>query len=99
MNPVGQLSLLSATDEKMVADLVDNVAEWGFLLGPFEVKMMVKDLLDSRGEKSRCPDNDWFSSFSKRNKMSMRATTNIKRLKAEVDADDTRRLLRQQVET
>ena len=40
-------TVLSKEDEQVIAKLVDDVAEWGFPVGRFEIKLMVKDLLDS----------------------------------------------------
>ena len=48
----GRPTLLPAEDEKAIAELVDTVAEWGFPLGLMEIKLIVKDLLDSNGEVS-----------------------------------------------
>ena len=88
----GRPTLLSAEDEKAIAELADTVAEWGFPLGPMEIKLITKDLLDSKGEVSRCQDNmpgdDWFAGFMKRNKMSARFASNIKRSRSKVDAED-----------
>ena len=53
----GGPTLLSAENEKAIAELVDTVAEWGFSVGPMEIKLTAKDLLDSKGEVSRCQDN------------------------------------------
>ena len=53
----GGPTLLSAENEKAIAELVDTVAEWGFSVGPIEIKLTAKDLLDSKGEVSRCQDN------------------------------------------
>ena len=53
----GGPTLLSAENEKAIAELVDTVAEWGFSVGPMEIKLIAKDLLDSKGEVSRCQDN------------------------------------------
>lgn len=40
----GRTTLLSAEDEKVIAELVYIVAEWGFPLGPVKIKLMAKDL-------------------------------------------------------
>ena len=64
---IGGQTVLSKEDEEVIAKLVDNVAEWGFPLGRFEIKLMVKDLLDSRNLVSRFKDNlpgdDWLWEF------------------------------------
>ena len=57
-----------------------------------KIELIAKDLLDSKGEVSRCQDNmpgdDWFAGFMKRNKMSARFASNIKRPRSKVDAED-----------
>ena len=72
--------------------LADMVAEWGFPLGPIEIKLIVKDLLDSKGEVSLSQDNmpgdNWFVGFRKRNKMSAWFASNIKLSRSKVDAED-----------
>ena len=40
----GMPTVLSLEDEKMIAKLCDDVAEWGYPIGRFEVKLLVKDL-------------------------------------------------------
>ena len=88
----GRPTLLPAEDEKAIAELVDTVAEWGFPLGLMEIKLIVKDLLDSNGEVSRCQNNmtgdDWFAGFMKRSKMSARYASNIRYSRLKVDAED-----------
>ena len=88
----GRPTLLSAEDEKAVAELADTVTGWGFPLGPMEIKLIAKDFLDSKGEVSCCQDNmpgdDCFAGFMKRNKMSARFTSNIKCSRSNADAED-----------
>ena len=88
----GRPTLLPAEDEKAIAELVDTVAEWGFPLGLMEIKLIMKDLLDSNGEVSRCQNNmtgdDWFAGFMKRSKMSARYASNIRYSRLKVDAED-----------
>ena len=71
---VGRATVLSVMEERMLAKLIDDVAEWGFPLGRVEIKTMVKSLLDKKGVKSRFsnnrPGDDWFDKFKKRNKLS-----------------------------
>ena len=84
--------MLPAEDEKAVAELIDTVAEWGFPLGLMEIKLIVKDLLDSNDEVSQCQNNmtgdDWFAGFMKRSKMSARYACNIKCSRSKFDAED-----------
>ena len=92
VNSAGRPTLLSVEHEKAIVELVDTAAEWGFSLGPMEIKLTVKDLLDSKGEVSHCQDNmpgdDWFAWFIKRNQMSARYASNIKHSRSKVDAKD-----------
>ena len=71
----GRPTLLSAEDEKAIAELADTVAEWGFPLGPMEIR-------------DNMPGDDWFAGFMKRNKMSARFASNIKCSRSKVDAED-----------
>ena len=88
---VGRATVLSVMEERMLAKLIDDVAEWSFPLGRIEIKMMVKSLLDIKGVKSRFtnnrPGDDWFDKFKKRNKLSQRLASNIKIARASVDAE------------
>ena len=44
----GGPTLLSAENEKAIAELVDTVAECGFSVGPMEIKLTAKDLWTQR---------------------------------------------------
>ena len=83
--------VLSVMEERTLAKLIDDVAEWGFPLGRVEINTMVKSLLDMKGVKSRFsnnrPGDDWFDKFKKRNKFSHRLASNIKIARASVDAE------------
>ena len=78
---VGRPTLLSAGDEKAIAELLDTVAERKLVLRLVEVRLVAKDLLDWKGEVFCCQDNipgdDWFVGFMKRNKMFMRYASHI----------------------
>ena len=91
-NSVGRPSALTPEEEELIAQLTDDVAEWGFPVGRFEVKMMVKDLLDKKGVgvvkfKNNVPGDDWFYNWHQRNKMSERKASNIKTARASVDKE------------
>ena len=43
---MGRATVLSVMEERMLAKLIDDVAEWGFPLRMVEIKTMVKSLLD-----------------------------------------------------
>ena len=72
----GGPTLLSAENEKAIAELVDTVAEWGYSVGPMEIKL------------THMPGNDWFAGFMRKNKISTRYTSNIKLSRSKFDAED-----------
>ena len=70
-------------EDQVIAKMADEVAEWGYPIGSFEIKFMVKDLLDSKNIKnSPFPNNvlgdNWFANFCKGNKMTKHLASNIK---------------------
>ena len=50
LKPYGRPTALSTDVENILAGVIDKLADWNFPVGPFEIKLMVKDLLDTRGE-------------------------------------------------
>ena len=87
---VGCPTALSAGDEELIAQHADDVAEWGFPVGRFEIQMMVKDLLDKKGIKdgrftNNIPGDDWYRNFVERNNRSERLAANIRVACAKVD--------------
>ena len=57
--------------EKTLTELIDVVAEWGYSLGGFEIKMMVKNFLDTKGDVSAVLSNHksgdrWLKRFATR---------------------------------
>ena len=78
--------------EKTLAKLIDVLAEWGYLLGGFKIKMMVKNFLDTKGEVSavfsnNLPGNRWLKAFAKRCQMSASVASNIRRARAMISQD------------
>ena len=74
--------------------MIDDLAEWGYPIGKLEIKLMVKDILDkNKVIEKRCknnlPGNDWINRFVKRNRLSKRAASNIKRSRAAVNEELT----------
>ena len=45
MKPFGRPTALSAEVEEILAGVLDKLADWNFPVGPFELKIMVKDLI------------------------------------------------------
>ena len=79
----------TAEEEKLLAETVDAVAEWGFPVGRKEVQLMVRYLMQSKGrDVGQGPGDDWFRGFCKRNKMSKRAASNMKRARSSVCVED-----------
>ena len=84
---------MSAEVEEILAGVLDKLADWNFPVGPFELKIMVKDLLDARGEicslfKNNTPGKDWIRNFRNRTKCKTTVATNIKPARAAVTTDD-----------
>ena len=66
---------LDGATEMTLTELIDVVAEWGYPLGGFEIKMMVKNFLNTKGEVSAVfpyylPGDRWLNVFVKSNQMS-----------------------------
>ena len=78
--------------EKNLAELVDVVVKWGYPLGGFEIKMMVKNFLNTKGEvlavvPNNKPGDRWLKVFATRCQMSARAASNIRRARAMISQD------------
>ena len=85
----GRPCRLSADMEKILSEMVDVVAQWGYPLRGLEIKYMVKYYLDTLGEVSPVfidnkPGDRWLRGFVKRCAMSARVATNIKRARAAI---------------
>ena len=55
--PAGGQQYVSTENEKLVVNLIDNIADWGFPLGFEEVRYLLKSLLDRQGIVSQWKDN------------------------------------------
>ena len=92
--PVGGQTHIPAKDEKILADLIDAIAEWGFPLSFNEVRYLLKYLLDEEVLVTKWKDNmpgwDWLYGFRKGNKLSARMASNIKRSRAQVNEETVR---------
>ena len=42
---------ISSEIEDQLAQMIDKVAKWGFPVGKFELKLMVKDMLTKKGNQ------------------------------------------------
>ena len=89
----GRPTALKKRDEEILAGVLNKLADWNFPVGSTEIKVMVKDLLDARGEvsthfKNNTPGDDWVRNFKKRTSCKTTAAANIKPSRACVTADD-----------
>ena len=94
MKSVGVPRALSYMIKKRLAKMIDDLAEWGYPVGKLEIKLMVKDILNNnkiieKRFKNNLPGDDWVNGFVKRNKLSKRAASNIKRSRAAVNEELT----------
>ena len=90
MKSVGAPKALPDVIEERLAKMIDDPAEWGYPIGKLEIKLMVKDILDKnrvieKRFKTNLPGDEWLKGFTKRNNLSKRAASNIKRSRAAVD--------------
>ena len=46
---LGGQQVISSEIEDQLANMIDKVAEWGFAVAKFELKLMVKDMLTKKG--------------------------------------------------
>ena len=87
---VGAPKALPDVIEERLAKTIDDPAEWGYPIGKLEIKLMVNDILDKnrvieKRFKTNLPGDDWLKGFTKRNNLSKRAASNIKRSRVAVD--------------
>ena len=87
---LGRETFFTENEERALAKLIDEVAEWGFPLRRLEIRIIAGDLLRAKNIKLTTrdgnPGKDWFIGFVKRNKLSKRAASNMKRCRSQVDA-------------
>ena len=90
MEKVDAPRALSSEVEGRSAKMINEQAEWGYPIGKTEISLMVKDILDKskimeKRFKNKIPGDDWVNAFAKRNKLSKRAASIIKRSRAAVE--------------
>lgn len=89
----GGQTVLSAEEEKMLAEGITKFSEWGFPMTRRDIRGLVKDYLDRKGKKitsfnENLPGTDWFYNFLERNKiLTERFAQNIKRCRANITKD------------
>jgi len=90
---VGRPQVLSAEIEDAIAAMLDQVAEWGYPVGRLELMIIVRDILKIHNKTVGCfsnntPGDDWINNFIRRNRMSKRAASNIRRSRASIDEEN-----------
>ena len=90
MKNIGVPRSLSSEVEGRLSKMIYEQAEWCYTIGKTEIKLMVKYIVDKskimeKRFKNSISGNDWVNGFSKRNKLSKRAASNIKRSQAAVN--------------
>lgn len=90
---VGRPKVLSDEEEALISRTLGVVANWGFPLTKVDIRDVIKKFLDKQGKtvgvfNNNYPGPDFLDSFIKRNKLSTRMASNIKRSRASVDRDD-----------
>lgn len=90
---VGRPKVLSDQEEALISKTLGVVANWGFPLTKVDIRDVIKKFLDKQGKivplfKNNFPGPDFLQSFIKRNRLSIRMASNIKRSRASVDRDD-----------
>ena len=94
MEKVDAPRALSSEVEGRSAKMINELAEWGYPIGKTEISLMVKNILDKSKImetrfKNNIPGDDWVNAFAKRNKLSKRAASIIKRSRAAVEESIT----------
>ncbi|KAK9709734.1 hypothetical protein QE152_g26421 [Popillia japonica] len=89
----GHSPVLSAEEERLTTETLGIVAHWGFPLTKPDIPDVVKKYLDKQGKQVRVfryntPGLDFIDSFIKRNNLSIRLASNIKRSRSSVDHED-----------
>ena len=95
MEKVDAPRALSSEVEGRSAKVINELAEWGYPIGKTEISLMVKNILDKskimeKRFKNNIPGDDWVNAFAKRNKLSKRAASIIKRSRAAVEESITK---------
>lgn len=90
---VGHPTILSKEEEGVISRTLGVVADWGFPLTKPDIKAVIKKYLDKKGIvipvlKDNHPGDDMVSVFIKRNNLSVRIASNIKRSRSSVDQED-----------
>lgn len=94
MKKQGGQPVLTEHEETAIVNSLITCAEWGYPLGPTDLKMIVKSYLDDQGKvvkkfKNNLPGSDFVYCFLKRHKNTLRARMcqNIKRQRAAVSPE------------
>ncbi|CAK1594188.1 unnamed protein product [Parnassius mnemosyne] len=92
-NKPGKPTIFTEEEEKAFEAHITALWEYGFPLTAFDLKMIIKNYLESQGRvvkifKNNIPGKDWLASFlSRHQSLSRRLANNIKRVRAQVSED------------
>nr|XP_039250194.1 uncharacterized protein LOC120327898 [Styela clava] len=90
---IGRPTGLTNEEEKRFANSLEIIARWGYPIGPEDMCNIVKNYLDAMGISSPTfPNNKpgpmWVDNFCKRQRLSKRVASNIKRARAAVGSEE-----------
>ena len=91
--------MLKPEEEKLLVDMLKQLADWGFGLDSEEICCFIKRYLDNSERveprfKNNLPGRDFVYSFMKRNNLSKRSAVNIKASRAKLDEETVRNFFR-----
>ncbi|XP_013189286.1 uncharacterized protein LOC106142869 [Amyelois transitella] len=94
MNKVGRPTVFSNEDENIIVEALILCGKWGFPITAFDLTLIVKQYLDTKGKteprfKNNLPGRFWLKGFLDRNKheISYKFCENIKRARAAVNPE------------
>lgn len=93
-NPVGRSRVFTEIEERAFEQHLIKLADYGFPVVEMDFRIIVKHYLDKKGVKikffkNNVPGYEWTKSFlSRHNNLSVRMSSNIKRVRAEIGIND-----------
>lgn len=89
----GRQTALSDDCERLLAAAINQLAEWKVPLDGWDIRMLVKHMLDTRHQeikvfKDNLPGNDWLRAFMKRKNLVKRYADYVKPKRFEISAEE-----------
>lgn len=89
----GRPTVFSNSEEAMLRNCLQSVAEWGYPLSVMDFRLIIKGYLEKKERnekrfKNNVPGVDFIRSFAARNRISFRRAGNIRRARSAVDHGD-----------